>query len=360
MTTSASKVVAASLSALVLTGAVQARAMTVDEIANYSKPDRQKVLEELAKKEGELLWIGGLNEKTATLPILDAFKKKYPYINGKAIRTNDAEGVQRVLAEYRAKTPRVDLFNGSVILDLKKAGLAQKFYSPTVEALPEDFKDPERFYATVRYTYHDVVSYNTTLIKPAEAPKTFDELLDPKWKGKMVGTNSGETGMPFLITYLRKTWGDQRTETWLQKMSKQDVKISGSSIRNVLDLVAAGEYPMLINGAMHHVGQSRASGAPVDATMVDPVLARNGYIVMLNTSPHPASSMLLIDFLLDDTAQNILKAEAFYPARPDIPPLDEMKAYTPVAKGYKQFPVDDQMIFDLGKSSMEMFSKYFQ
>ena len=118
--------------ALADTGGAFAR--SVAEIANLTGPDRQKILEQGAKKEGALLWIGGLNQKRARRPILKAFKKKYPFIDAKGIRTGSRKALQRVLAEHRAKTPRVDVINSNVVVSLKKAGLVQAFRSPALDA----------------------------------------------------------------------------------------------------------------------------------------------------------------------------------------------------------------------------------
>ena len=337
-----------------------ALALTVDEVANYTGSDRQKILEEGAKKEGELLWIGGLNEQTATRPILKLFMEKYPYIAAKSIRTSSAAGLQRILAEYRGKTPRVDLFNGNAVLDLKNAGLAQTIRSPLLEQYPPAFRDPERMYATVRYTYHGIVAWNTNLVSSAEAPKTFDDLLDPKWRSKIVASNSYETGLPFLVTYMRETMGDKKAAEYLEKLAKQEIRISGESIRALLDLVVAGENHMLINAGLHHVGQVKAQGAPVEASMANPVLARNDYVMILTTAPHPHATMLLIDMLLDIPAQTILKNAEFYPAHPGVDALPSMQQYTPRAKGYSQFTVDDKILFNDAAESNAMFTRLFQ
>ncbi len=346
--------------ATIALGAAGASAMSVDEIATYSKPDRQQILEAGAKKEGEMLWIGGLNEKTATRPILAAFKKKYPYIDAKAIRTGTAEGLQRVLAEHRAKTPRVDLINSNVIEELKEAGLAQRIKTPLLDSFPADFKDPEGLYATLRYSYHGIAAWNTSVVSEKDSPKTYGDLLDPRWKGKMVASDSMDTGLPFLMTYMRVLKGEKESMDYFEKLSKQQVKVSSASNRNLLDMVIAGEHTLILNPALHHIGQSKAKGAPVEGSMADPVLARNGYFVMLTTAPHPHATMLLIDFLLQEEAQNIIKQESFYPAHPDIEPLDEMKAYTPKAKGFKQLTMDDTILSKYGPESMGIFTKLFQ
>ena len=348
---------AAALSILA-TGGVSAA--SVAEIANLTGPDRQKILEEGAKKEGEVLWIGGLNQRRARRPILKAFRKKYPFIDAKGVRTGSRKALQRVLAEHRAKTPRVDVINSNVVVSLKKAGLVQAFRSPALDAYPKKEKDPNRIWATMRYSYHGVAAYNTNLVSAADAPKTFADLLDPKWKGKMVWGDSSETGAPFLITYLRLTWGEAKALDFIKNLSKQMVVTRTSSIRNILDLVVAGEHHIMISPALHHVGGARKKGAPIQAAMVNPVLARNGYFMLMKSAPHPHAAMLLIDFILSKEAQSILRKARYFPAHPEVAPAKQMRPYQPRLNGLEQFTIDAEMLHANAKRSEELFRAYFK
>lgn len=343
-----------------LAGTGGALARTVAEIADLTGPDRQKILEEGARKEGEVLWIGGLNQKRARRPLLKAFIKKYPFINAKGIRTGSRKALQRVLAEHRAKTPRVDVINANVVISLKKAGLVQDFRTPALDAYPKKEKDPNRTWATMRYSYHGVAAYNTNLVSAADAPKTFADLLNPKWKGKMVWGDSAETGGPFLITYLRRNWGEAKAVDFIKKLSEQKVVTRTSSVRNILDLVVAGEHHIMISPALHHVGGARKKGAPIQASMVNPVLARNGYFMLMKTAPHPHAAMLLIDFILGKEAQKILRKARYFPAHPEVEPAKQMRPYQPRLNGLEQFTIDAEMLHAEAKRSGEIFRKYFK
>ena len=346
--------------ALALGLATTASAMSVEEIANYTKPDRQKVLEDLARKEGETLWIGGINEQTASGPIVKAFNEKYPYIKARYIRTGTPEGLQRILAEYRAKTNRVDLFNGSAVVDLKEAKLVQDFRTPALDIFPAEIKDPERLYATLRLSYQGVAMWDTKQVPAANAPKSYDDLLNPFFKGKIVMSDSPGAGTPFLITFFRKTWGEKKTMEYLEKLAKQNPITSSASTRNLADLVIAGEYPLLLNPANQHIGQGLGKGAPINGVLQDPVLARNDYVMLLKTAPHPAASMLLIDFMLDKPAAEILQKAEYSPAHPAIEPEGYMKEFTPGAKGYKTYVIDDATLLEMGRESQAIFKRMFQ
>lgn len=346
--------------AFMLTNMGSAFALSVAEIANLTGPDRQKILEQGAKKEGELLWVGGLNQKRARLPILRAFMKKYPYIKAKGIRTSSKKALQRVLAEHRANTPRVDVINANVVVALKTAGLVQAFLSPALAAYPKSERDPNRIWGTFRYAFHGIAAYNTKKVTEADSPKTFEDLLNPKWKGKMVWSDSAETGAPFLFTYLRRVWGEKKTLDYLKKLSKQNIVTRTSSARNILDLVVAGEHQIMINPALHHVGGARKKGAPINASMHDPVLARNGYFMLMKTAPHPHASMLLMDFILSKQAQKILKKARYFPAHPEVKPAKQMQPFVPRLKGMKQFTVDAELMYSERKKSQAIFDRLFR
>lgn len=348
----------AAIISLALSGT--AAALSLDEIANYDRPDRQSVLEQGARKEGELLWMGGINEKTASTPILKAFMEKYPYIKARYLRTGTAEGLQRILAEARARSPHVDLFNGNAVVDLKQAGLAQTFRSPSLDAYPDELKDPQHFYANLRFSYQGVALWNTKLVSAAEAPKSHADLVDPRFKGRMVASDSAAAGMPFLITFFRKLWGEKQTLDYLEKLAKQDVKISAATTRNLADLVIAGEHDILISPANQHIGQARGQGAPIEGILEDPVLARNDYVLLLKNAPHPHAAMLAIDFMLERPAQEILLKAEYSPAHPAIEPEGYMREYTPRSKGFRQYNLDDEVLYSMMPESIAIFRRLFQ
>jgi iron(III) transport system substrate-binding protein len=144
------------------------------------------------------------------------------------------------------------------------------------------------------------------------------------------------------------------------KLSKQKVKVSSASLRNVVDLMAAGEHTMLIFPAVHHIGQAKKKKAPVEASMAGPVLARPGYFTLLTSAPHPNATMLLVDFLLTKEVGKIISKARYFPAHPDVKPIKSMQPYTPRARGLKQVSLTDTDLSKLAKRSADIFKKYFQ
>lgn len=338
-------------------------ARSVADIANLTGAERQKVLVKGARAEGQLMWYTSLIINQAARPIKAAFEATYPFIQLEFIRANSSKLLQRLLAESRARSYHADVVVASVASVLKKAKLAQPFRSPELAAYeaayPKDFMDPDRMWATVRFSYNGI-GYNTKLVAASGAPKTYEDLLDPKWKGKLVWGKSLSTGAPLFISFLRRVWGEKRAMAYFKKLAKQNIIVGTGSIRSVLDRVIAGEYPVMISAALHHVAISRAKGAPVASASPEPVIGRNGYVMMLKTAPHPHAAMLFVDFMLSERGQNILRKARYLPAHPKVEPLAQMKTIVPKFNGLKEYVIGPEEQEALRKSSQEIFKKLFR
>ncbi|MEI6537478.1 MAG: extracellular solute-binding protein, partial [Verrucomicrobiaceae bacterium] len=231
---------------------VSAADRSVADVAGLVGPERQQILEEGARREGELLWIGSFNEDNAK-PILDAFAKRYPFIKVNRVRTDSTKALQRVLAEFRARSSRTDLITSSAVVELKRAGTIQAFRSPSLDAYAAEDKDPEGFYAPFCFYYFGMAAYNTDLVKPAEAPKSYDDLLDPKWKAQIV-INTGSSGASFFISFLRMQWGDAKAVDYLERLAKQKIISRTESARTVFGMMISGEHKIMLNPFLSHVG----------------------------------------------------------------------------------------------------------
>jgi len=344
--------------ALMFGGAADAYALTNEEVANLTGPDRQKILEEGAKKEGELLWVGSFNEDNAK-PIIAGFTKLYPYIKINRVRTDSTQALQRVLAELRAKAPHTDLITSSAVVELEDAQAVQAFKSPVLESWPAQDRDPTGFSAPLYVIYYGIAAYNTDQVTAAEAPKTYDDLLDPQWKGQMV-INGNESGALFLISFLRMHWGDAKARAYLEKLAQQKVALRAESARTVLGMVVSGDYKIMINPFLTHVGEVARKGAPIDVTMADPVPVSDTPFLMAKMAPHPYATMLMIDYLLGPEAQGFLRDAGYFPGNPSIAPAAELKPYRPEGKGLGTFRVDDRAFGKMMPETQTWYSSLFQ
>lgn len=345
----------------VLFGLSQANALTVDEIANYKGPDRQKVLEDGARKEGKVTIYSGMIVDQALRPMTEAFHKKYPFIDAEFWRGASPQIVQKALAESRAGKMQADVLEStSLAPPLVRAGLAQHFHSPESDSYPKELVDPKGNWASTRLSYFGA-AINTNLVKKDEAPKTWNDLLDPKWKGKIAWrVGGGDTGAELFVTNLRLLWGDAKAEDYIRKLAKQDVVGYTSSARQLVNQVMAGEYAIALNIFLHHPLISARKGAPVAPDPMEPIPALNGTVLMAKTAPHPYAAMLLIDFMLSKEGQRTFLAGDYFPANPAIEPSPELRGVVPSVIGMKEQFISPDQVNDLNKKSEEWIKKYFR
>lgn len=331
---------------------------TVEEVALTTSVNRQSLLEEGAKKEGKLLWYTTLIVNQALKPIKQAFEKKYPYVQVEYHRADSEALAQRMLAEYQAKRYDVDVLDGtSTIVMLKKAGYIQRFSTPQLRDYPARLKEPQGYWA-VPNLYFMTLGYNTKLVAANEVPKSLSDLLNPKWKGKMVWNTSGGSGAPVFLGNTLITLGEQKGMAYLKQLTAQNVAKSTASARAVMDMVVAGEYAIGINMFNYHAVISRAAGAPVDWQAIEPVPALVKTLGLAKNAPHPHASMLFIDFLLSKDGQKILQEADYLPAHPDVPAkVADLKAGG--GKFSKFNFIAPELLYDKEEKWVELFDKMF-
>ena len=346
--------------ALILTAVSLAAAASVDEIVTLKGPDREKILIDGARKEGEMTWYTSLIVDQVSRPLSDAFQAKYPFIKVNLVRLETAAILQRLMAEQRASSVRVDVVAGDIAAPMKAAGLAQKFSTPYSTPYGAANVDPDGMWVSFRSSWQGI-AWNTKMVADADAPKTWDNLLDPKWKGKMVWGSAPDTGAPRLFTHLRKVLGEDKALEFITKIQKQDVRTLPGSIRTVLDQVIAGEAPIGISMAMHHIAISKSLGAPVNGTSPEPVMTRTGVVTMARNLPHPHAGMLFVDYLLDKDggAQVMVKAQ-YNSAHPEVDPLPELRWIQPSKNGKKEVILTPTEEEAMQPRSVEIYQKLFR
>ena len=341
--------------------AAPALSVTAEEILTYAGPDREQVLLEGAKKEGEVVLYSAMIVNQALRPIAEAFMQKYPDIQLTYWRGDSEEITQRVLAEVRAGNVVGDVVEGTSLGEaLVKAGVVQTYTTPKVEAYPEKYRDPEGQWTATRLSYF-AVAYNTNLVSPDEVPKTYEDLLDPKWKGKMAWRIGSESGTPLFLTNLRTAWGEERANEYFQKLKEQEIVNFGSgSARTLVDRVIAGEYAIALNIFAHHPLISAEKGAPVNTQLLEPVPTTTATMLIPKGAPHPFAAMLLIDFILSEEGQKILLGADYIPAHPDVPPAEMLNPIVPRLAGVEENFVNPEMLIGNSERSEQIYQELFR
>src|SRR5262247_3441349 len=152
---------------------------------------------EAARKEGKVVWYTTLIVNQAIRPLKEAFEKAYPGVELQYTRADEAPTAAKILAEAQAGRVQADIFDGiSNMVPLKRAGLVVPHGSPSAGKIPADLKDREGYWISI-LIYVFSPGINTTLVAKEQAPKTYQDLLDQRWRAKMAwnpGSIAGALG----------------------------------------------------------------------------------------------------------------------------------------------------------------------
>jgi ABC-type Fe3+ transport system substrate-binding protein len=335
-----------------------ARAATVEEIALMNRPDRQKVLVEGAKKEGKITWYTTLIIDQVVRPLKAAFEKEYPFLQLDFSRLNTEPLVQKVMTEYQAKHFDVDMIDGTVSPTMvRRAGYMQRFYSPYLAEYPAELKDPQGFWAATNL-YFFATGYNTHMVKATEIPKSYEDLLNPKWKGQMMWSTSRGSGAPMFVGTILNTMGPEAGKAYLQKLKQQNIAKTTASNRQVLDLTIAGEYPLALQIFNHHAFISKTLGAPVEWQVHEPATASINNLGMAKNAPHPHATMLLVDFILSERGQRVYQQSNYLPAHPKVP-AKQADLKPGGGRFNRVYYVNPDMQYDKGNEWVDSFNNIF-
>jgi iron(III) transport system substrate-binding protein len=283
-----------------LAAANPAHAQTIADIANFSGPDRTQKLIDGARKEGTVtLYSSAVIDDTNA--IAAAFEKKYG-VSVKLWRGSSEDILRRAVTEHRGGRDDVDVAEtaGPDMEGLRREQLLQEMASPVFADLIPQAVVPHRPWVTSRLSIF-TAAFNTALIKPDDAPKSYDDLTDPKWKGKLgVEADDGNWFMS-----VADAMGEDKAVALFRKI----VATNGISVRKghtlLSNLVVAGEVPLALTVYGYRINELKAKGAPIDGVVLPPAVALPTGIAVFAKAPHPYAAALFMDFFLSD-GQRIL------------------------------------------------------
>ena len=223
--------------------------------------------------------------------------------------------LQRVLAEVKAGRPEVDIVetNAPPLESLHREGVLQAVRSPEHARLIDAALPAHREWVGSRLNVF-VQAYNTRLVSRAELPKSYAELLHPRWKGRLGIEASDEDWFAALVTALGETKG--------LELFQDLVARNGISVRRghtlLTNLVASGEVPLALTVYNFTAEQLKRKGAPLDWFVIPPAIARANGLALARAAPHPHAALLYYDFMIGEEAQRLLSERGFVPARRDL------------------------------------------
>jgi iron(III) transport system substrate-binding protein len=283
---------------------------------------QSKEILEGARKEGQLVFYSGIPIPDAQA-ILSALEKKYPFIKTTFYRATGPALVSRIQTEQRAGTHVWDVMNstGFEPYVLLEQGYFAKYESSERKHFPEGHKDNDGMWATM-YTTPMIVSYNSKLVSAADLPKDYADLLNLKWKGRL-GMDSSDFEW---YANLRKVWGTEKAQKFLDGLKKQDVRlVQGRAL--LTELLSGGEIAMLVNNFLQNAIEAKRKGSPVEFLALDPVVSAAGLVGINRLAPHPNAAKLFVDFVLSREGQELIVKTDRSSVRKDVAgnPLDLIK-----------------------------------
>ena len=275
-----------------------------------------------AKKEGTLTWYTTLIVDQFVRPATAAFEKKYG-VKVNYVRADHNDVTLRILNEGKAGRMQADLFDGfSQVVTLDREGMVLHWSPEAARRFPKHLSDPEgRWIAANLYVL--TPGFNTDLVPKGTEPRTFEDLLDPKWKGKIAwSSNVSASGSAGFIGTVLSHMGEDKGMAYLRKLAGQNLTGVRVSARQLLDQVIAGEYSIGLQIFNYHPGISAAKGAHVDWIKMEPALAALGVMSITKPAPHENAAKLFLDFLTSPEGQRLFRDADYMPVDPDVPPRD--------------------------------------
>jgi iron(III) transport system substrate-binding protein len=223
--------------------------------------------------------------------------------------------VNRILSETRAGRWAFDVLSTSSIATMIERKMIAPYLPPDRELFMDQFKDPQGYWTGV-FVNNLVLAYNTKMLAAKDAPKSYEDLLQPKWKGQMLMDSTDYDWFGTLMT----VWGREKTVKYMQQLAKQDpLWRRGHGL--TAQLVGAGEVP-LAWAYNFRIERMKSDGAPVDwIESFDPIVVTISGIALSAKATNPNAAKLLINFATSRKGQEMIREMRRIPARTDVKPL---------------------------------------
>lgn len=319
-------------------GEAPERPATLEELALYQGADRLQILEEGARKEGALTVYDTIPAPTFK-PILDAFTAKYG-IPVELWRATAVEVIPKVQAESKAGRPIGDVvagmrFDGTEAL--AREGILIPVWSQEAADWPADRKDPEGRWIGHNINFLPAV-YNTQKVAKDELPRKYEELLHPRWRGRLAAESTSERVMMTLAT--RYFPSEESGIQFFRDLTGQRL-VTPQGHSKMIQQIVAGEIDFGMATYNYLVQNQKKEGAPVDWHPIEPVIGDQNAAGVVAGAPHPHAALLFLEFLLSEEGQRLHAEVGLIPADPDVP-ADPPE----LASGFETLMVDPAQLLD--------------
>lgn len=256
-----------------------------------SGKERETKLIEGAKREGKMVYYG-TTAIDHVKRVFDEFNKRYPFITIADYRSGSVNVYNKITTEARAKRFEVDIIDlePGEVYGITKTGLVDSYLSPSRKGIMEEFMDKEGYW-TAFYHLAVALGYNTKHVKREEVPRSYEDLLDPKWKGRM---SLDQSDMHLFGTIL-EYWGKEKGLAYFKKLAENDPSMRrGRTLQ--AQILSAGEVhisPWLYG---YRPAALKREGAPVDLVLLKPTLSVPTYLLLAKNAQHPHSAALFLDW----------------------------------------------------------------
>lgn len=285
-----------------------------------------------------------------------AFEKKYPNIKMDYYFAGTGKVITKIATEAKSGQVAADVIwvgDPADYIGFKKLGILQKYESPEAKNIDKAFIDPEGYYTGARMMNMGI-AYNTTKVKKEEAPKTWNDLLDPKWKGQIVMTDPGTAGTTKYAVGALIASKDYGT-AYFEKLKANGTELqSGTTATH--NQIAAGAYK--VGMCLDYVTNNlKSKGSTIEFVYLDKdIVSIFSPVAMVKGAKNDKNGKLLVDFILSKEGQEVLVANNLLSVRKDVKQKGE-SAET-IAK--RAMNVDLQALASGSKEMLKTFDGIFK
>jgi iron(III) transport system substrate-binding protein len=309
---------------------------------------------EAAKKEAKVVWYTSLALPSAE-KVAKLFETAHPGIKVEVHRTGSERILARVMQEQKANIKNVDVVHTSDaghFVFFKEQKLLAKYTPAGVDAFPAGFKDKDGYFYGLRATVN-VIAYNTKAVTAAEAPRTWKDLLDPKWKGKMVTAHPGYSGV--IATHVLALVNAYGWD-YFKQLAQNKLMLVQSGV-DPSGVVASGERVVAVDGGEYTFYQNKKKGNPIEI-----VYPKEGVplvvspTAIMSSAPHPNAAKLFTDFTFSREIQQVMAdSEGLYTGHPEV----KYPADKPKLSDLKLLSVDPEELDKRNEEIKKRFVEFF-